>query len=82
MDVDIRATLKSLDPLTSIGPATAARIVNISHHGLKLRVDRFYLTGTLVQIMAESNIFLGRVRYCLESESGFYVGVQLHEGFS
>jgi hypothetical protein len=77
--VNIRARLKSLDPVTSIGPSTSACVVEVSHHGLKVRVARNFMRGASVHIMAEQKIFLGRVRYCLAEADDFLLGIQLVE---
>jgi hypothetical protein len=77
--VDIHARLKSLDPLTSAGPSTIARIVEISRGGLKLRVGDRFLTGSSVQIVAERRIFNGKVRYCRSTGGDFHIGIQLTE---
>ena len=79
VSVDILARLKSLDPVTSIGPSTIARIIEISHHGLKLRAGRKLMRGASVHIMAERKIFLGKVRYCLAADEDFLLGIQLVE---
>ena len=75
--VDIPARVKSLDPVTSIGPSTEVRITNISRHGLRFHAPRPYLVGALVQIVAEKKILLGRVRYCLSDGAYYDFGVQL-----
>jgi hypothetical protein len=75
--VDIRARVKSLDPVTSIGPSTEARIVEISRRGLKLRVRRPIMIGASVQILAERKIFLAKVRSCSSVDEDFYIGVRL-----
>jgi hypothetical protein len=80
--VDLRARVKSLDPVTSVGPSTVARIVEISHRGLKLRVGRPFIVGATVQILAESKILLAKVRYCVCVDADFYVGVRLAESDS
>jgi hypothetical protein len=79
ISADIRARAKSLDPVTSLGPSTVGRIVDISPHGLKVRVDRQFMTGSSVQILAEGKSFLGRVRYCLSLDADFHIGIQLAE---
>jgi hypothetical protein len=77
--VDIHARLKSLNPLTSAGPSTVARLIEISRGGLKLRVRERFLTGASVQVVAERRIFNGKVRYCRSAGADFHIGVQLAE---
>jgi hypothetical protein len=79
LPVDIRARVKSLDPVTSTGPSTVARVVEISRRGLKLRVGRPFMIGASVQILAESKIFLAKVRYCSCVEEDYYIGVRLSD---
>ncbi len=77
--VDIPARLKSVDPVTSIGPSTTVRIVEISRSGLKILVDKDFLPKTLVQIIASNQIMMGQVRHSRRVDGGFHVGVQLLE---
>ncbi len=77
--VDIHARLKSLNPVTSSGPSTIARIVEISRGGLKLSVGERFLTGSSVQIVAERRIFNGKVRYCRSASGSFHIGIELAE---
>jgi hypothetical protein len=77
--VDVHARMKSLNPVTSTGPATAARIVEISRGGLKLRVGERFMIGASVQIVAERRIFSGKVRHCQSIDGDFHIGIQLAE---
>ena len=77
--VSIPAKVKSLDPVTSIGPSTSATVVEISRNGLRLRAPRTLLPGTVVQIMASKKILLGKVKHCRPSGEDFLVGVRLTE---
>ena len=77
--VDIAGKLKSLDPVTSIGPSTPVRIVEISRGGLRILVNRDFLPQSLVQIIASNQIMMGKVRHSTPVEGGFHVGIQLVE---
>jgi len=77
--VDIPARLKSVDPVTSIGPSATVRIVEISRSGLKIFVDKDFFPKTLVQIIASNQIMMGQVRHSTRVEGGFHMGVQLLE---
>jgi hypothetical protein len=77
--VDIPARLKSVDPVTSIGPSTVVRIVELSRNGLKIKVDHGFLPKSLVQVIASNQIMMGQVRHSTPVEGGFHVGVQLLE---
>jgi PilZ domain len=76
---DVRARLKSLDPVTSLGPSTVAQIIEVSDHGLKVRVDRPLTIGASVQILAAGRIVLGRVRHCLSLDTDYHIGIQVVE---
>jgi hypothetical protein len=77
--VDIAARMKSLNPLTSTGPSSRVRIVEISYHGMKLRVHREMLPGGLVQIIVGDQIVMGTVRHARHSGADFEVGIRLTE---
>jgi len=77
--VDIVARLKCLNPLISTGPSARVRIIEISYHGMKLRVGRELLPGGLVQIIVSGRILMGTVRHAQRSGSDFEVGIRLTE---
>jgi hypothetical protein len=77
--IDVHARMKSVNPVTSTGPSTIARIVEISRGGLKLRAAERFMIGASVQIVAERRVFTGRVRHCQSIEGDFHIGVQLAE---
>ena len=75
-EVSVRARLKSLDPVTSIGPSTVVEIVEISRHGLKIFVTRPYIPGFLVQLTMFHEVLTGKVRHCTAVRGGFHVGIE------
>ena len=75
--VNIPARVKGLNPLTSIGPSTPATVVDISHHGLRLCLDREFLPGASLQLVVSKHVVLATVRHCFRSGSKFMVGVEL-----
>lgn len=77
--VDIAARMKSLNPLTSTGPSSRVRIVEISYHGMKFRAHRELLPGGLVQIIVEDRILMGTVRHARRCGADFEVGIRLIE---
>jgi hypothetical protein len=77
--VDIAARMKSINPLTSTGPSTRVRIIEISYHGMKLRVHREMLPGGLVQIIVGDRILMGKVRHARPVGADFEVGIRLTE---
>jgi hypothetical protein len=56
------ARVKVLAPLTSVGPAMRAELVGASDSGLHLRVPRFILVGSAVQIRIRDEVAFGEVR--------------------
>ena len=79
VQVDIPARLKCLNPLISTGPSASVRIIEVSYHGMKLRVGRELLVGGLVQIIVSNKILMGKVRHVKSVESEFEVGIHLTE---
>jgi hypothetical protein len=77
--LDVHARMKSVNPLTSTGPSSIARIVEISRGGLKLRAGERFMVGASVQIVAERRVFTGKVRHCQSIDGDFHIGVQLAE---
>ena len=76
---DSPARVKVLDPMTSLGPSFHARVANKSSKGLKLRVPRSVLPGSVVQIRFGDGIVLGEVKYCIPVEDEFDIGICLKE---
>ncbi len=55
------------------------RVVDVSKNGLRLHVDVSVLPGSLVKVRMKDYIGFGESRYCVRSDKGFFVGVQLHD---
>ena len=77
--VDVPSRLRSLSPLTSVGPSIRARIVEISHSGMKFRSNRQFHPGALVQLMISGAFYMGTVRHCSAAGVEFETGVKLTE---
>jgi hypothetical protein len=75
-EANIRARLKSLDPVTSIGPSTVVQVVEISRRGLRIFVTRPYLPNSLVQLTMFHEVINGKVRHCTAVHGGFHVGIE------
>jgi hypothetical protein len=75
-EANIRARLKSLNPVTSNGPSTVVQVVEISRHGLKIFVTRPYLPNALVQLTMYHEVINGKVRHCTGVHGGFHVGIE------
>jgi hypothetical protein len=71
--------MKSINPLTSTGPSSRVRIVEISYQGMKIRVHREMLPGGLVQIIVGDQVVMGTVRHARRCGSDFEVGIRLTE---
>jgi hypothetical protein len=76
---DSAARIKVLDPMVSLGPSFQGRVVDTSIKGLKVRVPRSILQGSIVQVRFQDRIVLGKVKYCLPVEGEFHIGVRLSE---
>jgi len=59
----------------------AARVLDTSRDGLKLRVSEFLAPGSTIQVRLANAIAFGEIRYCKPVGSGFHVGVQLQDTF-
>ena len=77
--VDIAARMKSLNPLTSTGPSSRVRIIELSYHGMKIRVPREMMPGGLVQVIVTDKVLMGTVRHARRCGTEFEVGVRLTE---
>jgi hypothetical protein len=79
--VSFPGRLKLLDPVTSVGPPHDVQVVEISRGGLKVRTPRFLIPNTLVQIHFNGSATLGKVRFCIRSEPGYFAGVKRVQDF-
>jgi PilZ domain len=78
---DLPATIKLLNPLQASG-RISARVIDYSRGGLKLRVEKSLMPGTLVQIRLGEKLLLGDVRFCSPADGDeFYAGVRLQDVF-
>src|SRR5256885_2161667 len=69
--MDVPARLKCLNPLTSTGPSIKARVVEISRAGMRIRANREFQPGGVVQVIVKDMFYLGTVRHCQRLEEGF-----------
>jgi hypothetical protein len=79
MAVNMAARMKSLSPLMSTGPSIRARIVEVSHSGMTLRMNREFQLGELVQVIVPEMFYLGVVRHCRRIDTEFEAGIKLSE---
>jgi hypothetical protein len=82
LKTDELACLRVLNPASP--DPIEIRVLNVSKGGFKLCVKQFLQRGTTVQIRHRETIAQGEVRYCVPArdrfqETGFHVGVQIHE---
>ena len=73
-ECDIAAHIYVLSPADM---GTEGRVVDTSEAGLKIRLPKALLLGSLVQIRTRHEIYMGEVRHCQNTVAGFEVGVRL-----
>lgn len=73
------ATVRLLNPHASA--RLSATVMDISRGGLKLRLDRSLMPGTLVQIRLGEKVLLGEIRHCTPVGEEFQAGVRLQDVF-
>ena len=56
---------------------TEGRVVETSALGLRIRLPKALLPGSLVQIRTEYTIYMGEVRHCKNTSAGFEAGVRV-----
>ncbi len=71
---DIAAHIYVLSPAAT---GTEGRVVQTSEAGLKIRLPKALLVGSLVQIRTRHEIYMGEVRHCQNTIAGFEVGVRV-----
>jgi hypothetical protein len=74
-DAPIAARVKVLDPLMTMGPPSPAHALAIWAKGLRLRVNRPILRGSMVQVRIGERLGYGRVQICLPCGTEFEVSV-------
>lgn len=80
IDADQPATLRLLNPLQA-SVRIFAHVIESSRGGLKLRLDRPLMPGTLIQVRTGGRLLLGEVRFCNSVGSVFHAGVRLQDVF-
>jgi hypothetical protein len=58
------------------------RVVDVSAGGLCLQMPRAVRPGAVIQVYLANTIALGEVRYCIRSDEGFRLGVQVKDVFT
>jgi hypothetical protein len=79
VEADDPAVLRVLKPERS--PRIKMRIVEASKGGLKLRLPRQLMTGTIVQVYVRELFILGEVRYSIPVGAFFHAGVKIQDVF-
>lgn len=74
---DVSARVKVLDPMTSIGPSMRAVLLSSSESELRLRVPRWIIPGSTVQVLARGSVVFGKAWFTIQSGDGFEVEVEL-----
>lgn len=78
--VDQPASVRLLGPTVSRRTA-AARVVQTSREGLRLRVAEFVHPGSTIQVHMADTVAFGEVRYCQPAGSSFNIGIQIRDSF-
>ena len=76
---DDPATVQILHPFSA--GIWDVRIVDVSKSGLRAHTPKSLPPGSLIKVRMQCSVGCGDVRYCIPAESGFYVGVRLHDYF-
>lgn len=71
---DIEAHIYVLSPAEM---RTECRVVETSEAGLKVRLPKALLLGSLIQIRTVHTIYMGEVRHCQNTAAGFEAGVRV-----
>jgi hypothetical protein len=58
------------------------RVLDVSAGGLCLQMERPVRPGAVIQIYFAKKIYIGEVRYCIEANEGFRLGVQVKDIFT
>jgi hypothetical protein len=77
--MNVYARLKCLNPLTVMGPSVEGRVIEISRTGMRVRANRHFHSGAMLQIDVQNAAYVGTVRYSRKSAEGFETGVRLEE---
>lgn len=72
-----RARVKVLDPLTSLGPSMEAELLSSAGSDYQLRVPRWIIPGSTVQVLTSQGVVVGRVWLATESGPGFEIEVSV-----
>lgn len=56
-----------------------ARILDVSHRGMRLGVSESVPVGSLLRVELEDSIIFGEVRYCENRETWFAIGLYVEE---
>jgi hypothetical protein len=70
-----RARVKVLDPMTSIGPSMEAELMSASDSDLRLRVPRWIIPGSDVQVLTPNGVVFGKAWFSVQAGAGFEIEV-------
>lgn len=77
--VNAPGRIKSLSPLMSTGPSIRTTIIELSHSGMRVRMNREFQLGELVQVIMPDTFYLGTIRHCRNVNGEFEAGIKLTE---
>ena len=55
------------------------RVLDISRNGLKIRAPKFLKIGVVLQMRLRDTLILGEVRYCVQTDDGFWAGLHIQD---
>jgi hypothetical protein len=74
---DQTGSMRILSPLTT--NRENVRILDVSKSGMKVRVPSPVAMGAIVQVRVKNTHVLGEVRYCIEADEGFDIGLLIQD---
>jgi hypothetical protein len=77
----VRARVKVLDPMTSIGPSMEAVLFSSSRSDLRIHVPRWIIPGSAVQVLTGDNVLFGTAWFSVKSGDGFEIEVEVQPTF-
>jgi len=55
------------------------QVLDISRNGLKIRAPKFLNSGVILQMRLRDTLILGEVRYCVQTDDGFWAGLHIQD---
>jgi hypothetical protein len=55
------------------------QVLDVSRNGLKIRSPKFLHSGVILQMRLRDTLILGEVRYCVQTDDGFWAGLYIQD---